>query len=336
MAKARANSRTRRAPVEVPAVARPASGPEPDAQPLARAQGGPSLTAEELAQMLASFHEVTDRLTRTHESLQARVAQLQGELHEANRQVQRSRHLALLGEMAAGIAHEVRNPLGSILLYTRILQEDLAGQGAPLEVVGKIAGSVRRLESVVSDVLAFAREAKPRLVACDGAELLEAAVEAARSDEAPWQGLAVRVLPGAVEVHADPGQVQRALVNLVRNGAEIMHERPRAGAPRELVLGAGRTTALMPDGTARAMVSLQVRDRGPGISEQEAPSLFTPFYTTKRTGTGLGLAIVHRIVDAHGGRVSLRSWHEPGGTVGGAVAEVLLPAGPAEPAEPGA
>src|SRR5689334_13832303 len=109
---------------------------------------GGAMSRAELAELLAAFNEVTDRLTRTHESLQAEVTKLRGELQEANQQVERSKHLALLGEMAAGIAHEVRNPLGSILLYARMLQQDLAAQPEPRGLVDKIAAGVQRLEAV--------------------------------------------------------------------------------------------------------------------------------------------------------------------------------------------
>lgn len=289
------------------------------------------LSAPDLGQLLSVFNQATARLSATHEALQAEVTRLRGELAEARGQVERSRHLALLGEMAAGIAHEVRNPLGSILLYARMLQQDLAGQPSALATAGKIAGAVRRLEGVVGDVLTFAREARPRLMELDARELLEHAVELARGDGAEWRGAEVVIDPGlargGVRVVGDAQHVHGALVNLLRNAVEIMHERPRreAGWVARVELSAGRAEVLDAAGKVACMSVLSVKDTGPGVSAEEAGRLFTPFYTTKATGTGLGLAIVHRLVDAHGGRVSLRSWRREDGSVGGAVGEIMLP-----------
>jgi len=304
-------------------VSEPATPTNPPAEQLQQ------LSEPDLGQLMAVFTQATARLSATHEALQGEVTRLRAELAEARGQVERSKHLALLGEMAAGIAHEVRNPLGSILLYARLLQEDLHEQPQPLALAGKIAQCVRRLECVVGDVLAFAREARPRVQAVDASEALEAAAEFARTEGPEWCGLEVMVDPrlerASLTVHADPVQLQQALINLVRNAAEIMHEQPRAGAPRRVELLAHQTSALDSDGRSVPMTALSVRDFGPGVPTEDAQRLFTPFFTTKAVGTGLGLAIVHRLLDAHGGRVSLRSWTDQHGAVCGAIAELLLP-----------
>jgi two-component system sensor histidine kinase FlrB len=291
------------------------------------ARAVPSLTPEELAGLIDQFNAVTDRLSRTHEALQAEVKALREELSEARGQVERSRHLALLGEMAAGIAHEVRNPLGSILLYARMLQQDLGGMPPQRQLADKIAGSVQKLEHVVGDVLAFARETRCRPVPVDAEDLIQASLSAARDDSEVWRDLDVHVSPGAACVlMADPSQAQRALVNVLRNGAEIMHESPVPGSPRRLEICVAPVTQLGPDGRGQEFIVISVRDFGPGLPADCAAKLFTPFFTTKRSGTGLGLAIVHRIMDAHQGRVSLRnaevSTHVSGG---GAIAELLWP-----------
>jgi signal transduction histidine kinase len=285
------------------------------------------MSREELAQLLAAFNEVTDRLTLTHESLQAEVTKLRAELQEANRQVERSKHLALLGEMAAGIAHEVRNPLGSILLYARMLQQDLATQPGPKGVADKIAGGVQKLEAVVGDVLAFSRESRLKVIPLDACDVLAAAASVAQGDGPQWQGVQVRVVADPLEISADPGQIQQVLVNVIRNGVEAMHEHPRPDKARDRVidLDARKVRVRRPDGTSVSMAALRVKDSGPGIPPDAAEKIFTPFFTTRASGTGLGLAIVHRIMDAHGGRVSIRNWSRRDGSVGGAVVELLLP-----------
>ena len=300
-----------------------------EAQPGASADAGvgQGMSGPELVRLMGAFNDVTTRLTRTHEALQAEVTKLRGELREAHGQVERSKHLALLGEMAAGIAHEVRNPLGSILLYARMLQQDLGGQPEQRLIADKIAGSVQKLEHVVGDVLAFSREAPCRPLAVGADELVSAALSAARGDGPEWMGVRVVVdVPGDLTLLAEPEQSQRALVNILRNAAEIMHECGTRGRERLIEVGASRASLLGADGKPREMVAICVKDFGPGLPAESAGRLFTPFFTTKRAGTGLGLAIVHRIMDSHGGRVVVRSWQE-GDVAGGAVAELLWPAG---------
>lgn len=284
----------------------------------------PPIAQAELAQLLGAFNDVTARLTATHEALRARVEQLQAELREANAAVERSRHLAMVGELAAGIAHEVRNPLGSIGLYARMLQEDLADRPAQQQTARKIAGAVERLNAVVGDVLAFARPIILKAEDLDAHDLLAGALEAARADGPEWQGLRIvlpaeaRRPPRAASVRADANLMHQALVNIIRNAAQAMAGRD---APRELHLSCARRRVRTGEGAARPMMALCVRDTGPGIPDDVLPRLFQPFFTTRAAGTGLGLAIVHRILDAHGGRVVIANHAH-----GGAQVELLLPA----------
>jgi signal transduction histidine kinase len=295
--------------------------------PAAASGPPPSISQAELAALMAAFNDATGRLTATHERLQGEVTKLTAQLADAKVQVERSKHLALLGEMAAGIAHEVRNPLGSILLYARMLQQDLVDRPPQRQIADKIAGSVQRLESVVGDVLAFSRDVRTRPQVLSAQELLEGALHAARDSSPAWEGVEAAVeAPAGVSVYGDANLLMQVLINLIRNAVGVMAEGP-GGRPRRLVLGAGRTKVRTPEGRSVPMHALWVHDSGPGIDAATAEKLFTPFFTTRATGTGLGLAIVHRIVDAHGGRVSLRS-RGPATKPEGATAEVLLPMAP--------
>src|SRR3954447_1403249 len=115
----------------------------------------PSQRVEELGRIILAYSEVTDRLQQSHEKLQETVVALREELSEKNRLLERKNRLAAVGEMAAGMAHEIRNPLGGIQLYASMLARDVAGMPSSLELVKKISGGVKRLESLVSQVLAF-------------------------------------------------------------------------------------------------------------------------------------------------------------------------------------
>lgn len=294
----------------------------------------PQRDARELAELIGAFNEVTARLQGTHEQLRAEVARLTRELGEANVQLERSRRLAALGEMAAGIAHEVRNPLGCIRLYARMLQQDLADRPPELEIVRRIDTAAKGLDQVVGDVLSFARELKIQPEAVEIREALERALEACRHDALPgsqaveiaWEGVEDRAA-----VHADPGLLQQALVNIIRNGIEAMAE---AGAkPGRLAFSARSAEITLASGRPVAAAAIRIADAGPGISDEVLGRMFNPFFTTRRAGTGLGLAIVHRIMDAHGGRILVRN-----SPAGGAVFELVFPArssteaGPAQPA----
>ncbi len=115
----------------------------------------PTLRIDDLRQLMRSVNEATERLENTHITLKQEVARLKGELAEANVQLHRSRSLAALGEMAAGIAHEVRNPLASIGLYAQMLVEDLADRPDGARLAGRITGAVERIDTIVRDVRKF-------------------------------------------------------------------------------------------------------------------------------------------------------------------------------------
>jgi signal transduction histidine kinase len=285
-----------------------------------------ALTPNDLAELLGGFNAVTAKLEATHAQLRGEVRRLSDELRAANEALERSRRLASLGEMAAGIAHEIRNPLGSIRLYVRLLDEDLADRPEQRATVGKIAGAVGRLNEVVGDVLTFARELRLRPEGVGAGDLLDEA--AGCCAERSGVAVVVEAASRAVELECDATLVHQALVNVVRNAIEAAGEDGRAG---RVDLAARRAT--VGDGDdAEAFVVLSVRDDGPGIPAEVRERIFNPFFTTRAAGTGLGLAIVARIVDAHGGRVVVTNNAEAqaSGTCGGqdargATVELWLP-----------
>src|SRR5688500_18940316 len=148
---------------------------------------------EELGRIIIAYSEVTEKLQQSHDQLTDTVRALRGELGEKNRLLERRNRLAALGEMAAGIAHEIRNPLGGIQLYASLLKKDVADRPAALDVVNKISGGVRRLEGLVSQVLQFSREIRCQLHSADLAEAVDQAVELARGST---EGRAVIELNG--------------------------------------------------------------------------------------------------------------------------------------------
>jgi signal transduction histidine kinase len=250
---------------------------------------------EELGRIIMAYSEVTDRLQQSHDQLQQTVESLRGELSEKNRLLERRNRLAALGEMAAGMAHEIRNPLGGIQLYASLLAKDVADKADSLQLVTKISAGVKRLESLVSQVLGFSREITASVTEADLAEVVAEAVELSHNAMLAREIVCTVEGPASMPVMIDPTLIGQALLNLLLNAADAT---PNGGS---VALTFGAPSA---DSGARQF-HLIVRDTGPGIPANILDKVFNPFFTTKDHGTGLGLSIVHRIVEAHEGTISV-------------------------------
>ena len=209
--------------------------------------------------------------------------------------------------MLAGIAHEVRNPLGGLELYAGLLRDALGGQPERLEEVYRIEREVGHLKTVVNEFLEFARRPTPNLEAVALGPLFDEVRELTRAAS----GATITVdVPPALRVRADVGQLRRVLLNLARNAAT-------AARTGRVQLAA---QVISPGDPGRG-VRIEVRDDGPGVSAALREQIFTLFFTTREKGTGLGLAFVREIVRDHGSDVVVRD--APGG---GSVFSFELPA----------
>ena len=234
---------------------------------------------------------------------------MQGRLVEAER-------LAAVGELVAGVAHEVNNPLGSISAFAQLLLRDDRLDDEQRESVEVIHGEARRASAVVGDLLAFARHSAPRRAAVELAPVVERALRL-RGFQLAAAHVRSRVeLPsGLPAVHGDARQLQQVVLNLVTNALQAM---PQGG---ELQVTARREGDL---------VALEIRDTGTGIPPHARPHIFEPFFTTKREGegTGLGLSVSYGIAAAHGGTLSLVETSERGTCF-----RLSLPLAPADASE---
>lgn len=257
---------------------------------------------EELGRIILAYSEVMEKLQQSHEQLTEMVSGLQAELSEKNKLLERKERLAALGEMAAGMAHEIRNPLGGIQLYASLLAKDVNAMPASLQLVHKISGGVRRLEGLVSQVLNFTRESQVSRAETDLAEIIATAIELAQPKRIEYRvDIQLKGEPRLM-VRADEQLLGQAVLNLLLNGIEAMEN---GGT---LFVQFARATE--EDGEARQL-KVTIRDSGPGIPVAILDRIFNPFFTTKDIGTGLGLAIVHRIIDAHDGTITVTN--PPGG-----------------------
>lgn len=268
-------------------------------------QSAPSITPLELSQVLRDYTQVTQRLQQTHEALQHEIARLNREIEHKNQELERRRRLAALGELAAGVAHEVRNPLGAIQLFSGLLRRQLRDESA-LRLIERIDSGIRAIEGVVQDALALA----PRdcqLTPARLAELIDQAYQLVR-DRFDRHGVrfCAEFADPSIAVPCDTRALQRVFVNLLANAAE-------ASAP-------GTTVSVHAEADENETIVIRVCDQGAGLPAELIDRIFDPFFTTKERGTGLGLAIVHRVVEAHGGTVSAHNRPE-----GGAEFTVRLP-----------
>lgn len=228
------------------------------------------------------------------------IGPLRVELGESRARAARHEKLASLGTLAAGVAHEIRNPLTAINVRLHSLKKDLAANSSELEDALVIGHEIQRLERIVQEFLQFARPADPKLLTVSADSLL-ARMQALLGPQLEKTSIRLNLesVPD-IWVRVDPHQIEQVLINLIQNAAESM-----AGGGT-ISLHARRGVARLPD-RARSVVIIEVSDPGSGIPPEVQQRMFDPFFTTKEEGTGLGLAIAARIVEKHGGTLHCRS-----------------------------
>jgi len=253
--------------------------------------------------------------TRTSRRTAEQLAAVNAQLREAEEAVRRSDRLAALGQLTAGLAHELRNPLGTIKASAEMLHRTVSAENdVAREVAGFITSEVDRTNSLVTRFLQFARPLKGELANADLAQSLDRAI-AMVEKEAPGIAIYKNYEPGIAPFAFDAELMERAFYNLALNAAQAT----AAG-------GAITVKTRISEATAE----IAIIDRGAGIDPKQLSSIFNPFVTTKPEGVGLGLAIVSKIVDEHGGKITVES--ELGK---GSVFRVFLPMDrPASPPAP--
>jgi PAS domain S-box-containing protein len=219
------------------------------------------------------------------------------EIRALTEQLIRADRLAAMGELTAGVAHEVRNPLGIIRATVQLLEESNCDQERIHEASSVVKQEIDRLDKVIKALLDFGRPSTPTLQSTDVNEVISDVVLftrkfASRSNVEIVEQLADRIPP----VMADPDQIKQVAVNLISNAVQAMED-------------SGGTITIS-TGVDGGFVEMSVADDGPGIPADRVGRVFDPFYSTRDDGTGLGLTIVHRIVDEHDGHIEVDS--EPG------------------------
>ena len=258
---------------------------------------------DEIAELARSFNRMSESLGKAYAELQAlastleqRVAQKTQELQTAQRQVIRAEKLASLGRMAAGVAHELNNPLTGVLTFAHLVARKVPSDSQEMADLRVIIGETNRCARIIRDLLQFARETEPHQKPEDLNEIIRQTLLILQP-QALFHDIRVqmRLADNLPAVVVDAGQIRQVLMNILLNAAEAM---PEEG---ELII----MTAAEPEGK----VALSITDNGCGISRENLGKIFDPFFTTKDPGkgTGLGLAVSLKLIESHGGTIEAAS-----------------------------
>ena len=237
-----------------------------------------------------------------YQNLSETLSEANRNLKQAQAEARRAERLAALGQLSAGLAHEIRNPLGVIKGSAELLNQKL-GESDPLssELAGYIYTEVNRVSALVGRFLDFARPSQLELHAEDLAQVMDRSLRAvAQQGASALVEVHCDYQAGLPSVMIDPELCEQAFTNLVLNACEAIGD--QGG---ELWIRIHRAS----EGNGERVVA-EIEDSGPGVAPELKEQIFNPFFTTKKTGVGLGLAIVSKIVDAHGGQLTLSS--QPG------------------------
>ena len=216
------------------------------------------------------------------------------------RELTKKESLAVIGEMAAAIAHEIKNPLAGIGGAIQVIGRSFQKDDERMEVIGEIQHQVRRLDEAIRGLLTFARPTAPSFRRIDAAVFTNHILRVL-GEEPDLKRHQIDVnVPDEVFLWADPQLLENILLNLLLNAGQALGERKGTIALAAEVHG--------------NWVHLSVKDDGPGIPEETYPNIFTPFFTTKHRGTGLGLTIVNKLVEEIGGRMEVKTAKDRGTT----------------------
>ncbi len=226
---------------------------------------------------------------------------------EMRLQLERSQKMSLVGSIAAGMAHEIKNPLASIKGAVEILSDDTTEATERDEFKAIVFKEVKRINASVTDFLEFARPSESKLEQLNLSEVVHSCIKQVRT-QARERGIEIRdEIAADVVIQGDAEKIHQVMLNLILNAIDASTKNSPISV--SLAVSPGSSTA-----------EIAIADNGAGIDDKDLPKIFEPFYTTKSSGTGLGLSIARNIVEQHGGRIQLSNRAE-----GGALASISLP-----------
>jgi signal transduction histidine kinase len=246
---------------------------------------------DEIAELGHAFNEMTAGLAATTDDVR--------DLHQ--REIERASQLATVGELASGIAHEIKNPVVGLANGLDIVRRRAGTDATLLPIINEMERQVRRVQDTIQELLTFARPATPALDVVRADDLAERAIRLAQpTADKSGVRIVVRLDPSHTSVLADAEMIHQALINLLMNAIEAT---PHGGRVDVYTRTSGDS------------VEIEISDTGRGIAPENLEAVFKPFFTTRHTGTGLGLSITREIIQRHGGTVALSSRQGEGTTV---------------------
>ncbi|HVN22676.1 MAG TPA: [Fe-Fe] hydrogenase large subunit C-terminal domain-containing protein [Syntrophorhabdales bacterium] len=239
--------------------------------------------------LLEQSKRIYQQLEKSHRELQLSHQ----ELEQAQTQLIRTEKLASLGQLAAGVAHEINNPLGTITIYAHLLLKSMDKDDPRREDVELIVSEGNRAKEIVQGLLSFARERKLRPGPVNLNDLLDDVLGLV-VNQSLFQNIKIKksLLQDLPTIVADETQLKQVFLNIILNAAQAME-------------GNGRLS--ITTGTERKQIRVKIRDTGPGIPPEVRKNIFSPFFTTKEKGTGLGLAISYGIIERHNGKIDVET-----------------------------
>ncbi len=258
--------------------------------------------AQSINRMARKLEAEKSELEEWGATLEKRVQERTEEIRKIHSQLFRSEKLASLGKLAAGVAHEINNPLTGILANSSLILEDLDANDPRREDVEIIVKETIRCREIVKRLLDFARQTKPQKKLTDVNILIETIILLVRN-QTSFRNIVIttRLAESLPQILCDNDQIQQVFINIILNAAEAM-------------TGGGSLTVCSSLSHDGEFVTIEIADTGPGIPEERRERIFDPFFTTKEHGTGLGLSISYGIVEQHGGDISVESTVGKGST----------------------
>jgi signal transduction histidine kinase len=240
---------------------------------------------------------ITEELKDEFGELASSFNEMAVSLQEQYNKLQETERLAVVGELAAGMAHEIKNPMAGIKVSMEVLSQELPLEPEDKEIFLRVINEIDRINSLLKSLLSYARPPKPESVAFDVHQVLDATIRSARyslqtpRDESEGQKKEIEFVrdfrPDLPKIVADPGQMQQVFLNLILNAVDSINDK-------------GRIT-IRTDAPSDRIVQIAITDNGRGIDNESLEKIFKPFFTTKSQGTGLGLAICKRLIEQHNG-----------------------------------
>jgi signal transduction histidine kinase/HAMP domain-containing protein len=254
----------------------------------------------ELEKKNAENLKLLEKMKRFNEVLETRIEEATREIREKQEELIKAERLATIGELATGIAHEIRNPLSGMAIALELMKDETTNPEHK-QTISDILKELARLERIIGELLQLGHPKSLNLIECDPNEIVETALNLI-SLKAKEKGISIeKRLECKERFQVDPEQIEQVLLNLLINGIEAID----GSSP-------GRIT--IETGSSDGEVQIRISDTGCGFSQENKERIFQPFFSTKEHGTGLGLAISRRIVETHKGRILISSEEGKGAT----------------------